>query len=790
MALHPLMGVSDATFEAQEELLFRTAARLKGLVFYRILCLLALPLAAWYYHGTALWPLLFWATFAVLMGFNLLQFYYGYIGSDCTQRPIWLFLIDASAYTLLTGLTGGIDSHFQYFFFPMVLYSAIWFNHRLSLLAGATSMAAMLILYGLAGPRNAHFESELIAHLLALLGLTLGSAGISSLVAGSRERMVKTAMDLIHANKRVLAQQTALQDSEARVRLVLDSASEGIFGMDLAGRCIFANPSCLRMLGYDSDADLIGRDMHSLMHHTRPDGRHYPQSECAIQQATLRGDSAHRVDELHWRRDGGGFPVEYWSHPIRQGGQIVGTVATFIDITQRKQAESRLREVSALNETILDSANYSIIATDLDGNITRFSAGAERMLGYRADEMVGKASPVCIQDIEELAARAETLSAELGYAVEPGFGALSAKARQGDKDEGEWTYIRKNGERFPVYLSVSPLRDALDQIIGYMSIAADISDRKAAEAALLKLNSELEDRVRQRTQEISDANTQLRDTLATLRFAQEELLRSEKLASLGSLVAGVAHELNTPLGNSLTVATTLADRLRGFNLEFESGTLRRSSLNDFVAATRQASELLTGNLLKASELITHFKQVAVDQTSDQRRPFDLAEVVGEVVTTLRPQFKATPHIIEVDIPPDIRMDSFPGPLGQILTNLVNNALFHGFDGATAGVVHISASQSGDLARILVADNGRGIPAEHQSRVFDPFFTTRLGQGGSGLGLHIVYSIVTRILGGRIMLSSQSGAGTSFHLELPLIAPERSQDSPWSAVAPSSSKVSP
>jgi signal transduction histidine kinase len=156
--------------------------------------------------------------------------------------------------------------------------------------------------------------------------------------------------------------------------------------------------------------------------------------------------------------------------------------------------------------------------------------------------------------------------------------------------------------------------------------------------------------------------------------------------------------------------------------------------------------------------------------------------VGDVVLTLQPQFKATPHRIEVEIPPDVTLDSFPGPLGQVLTNLINNALFHGFPGIPAGRVRIAADPAGDHVRLLVSDNGRGIPPEHLSRVFDPFFTTRLGQGGSGLGLHIVYSIVTRVLGGRIMLTSQPGEGTTFNLELPLIAPAQNHGNAWSAVA--------
>jgi len=296
--------------------------------------------------------------------------------------------------------------------------------------------------------------------------------------------------------------------------------------------------------------------------------------------------------------------------------------------------------------------------------------------------------------------------------------------------------------------------------------------RRQAEEATRRLNMELEDRVEQRTQELAKSYTQLKEAFATIERAQEELVRSEKLASLGSLVAGVAHELNTPLGNSLTVATTLAERTHAFQKEMDGGALRRSALSEFIQAAAQASDLLTRNLFKASDLITHFKQVAVDQAGGQRRRFDLAEMVQEILVTLQPQFKKTPHHIELAIPTGIMMDGYPGPLGQVITNLVSNALLHGFDGVEAGTVTIKAMQGDGDVQLSVADDGCGIPTEHQAKVFDPFFTTRLGQGGSGLGMHIVYSIVTRVLGGRIMLASQPGKGTTLTMNLPLVAPEQ------------------
>jgi signal transduction histidine kinase len=307
--------------------------------------------------------------------------------------------------------------------------------------------------------------------------------------------------------------------------------------------------------------------------------------------------------------------------------------------------------------------------------------------------------------------------------------------------------------------------DALDRQRG---------DLERSDDALRRLNLELEQRVQQRTDEVTRANSRLQETLAHLERTQDELVQRETLASLGSLVAGIAHELNTPIGNGLTVATTLADKTKEFVAETRQGTLRRSSLDAYAEQALQGCALLTRNLWQAAELIANFKHVAVDQTSSMRRRFDLAEVIGEVVSTITPAFRKTPHRIELDVAPDIVMDSFPGPLGQVVINLTNNALLHGFDGiGHQGVVRLEGrlTESG-RARLVIADNGRGIPAGHLGRIFDPFFTTKLGHGGSGLGLNIVFGIVTRVLGGRIEAASVVGQGTTFTLELPLSAPSR------------------
>jgi PAS domain S-box-containing protein len=306
-----------------------------------------------------------------------------------------------------------------------------------------------------------------------------------------------------------------------------------------------------------------------------------------------------------------------------------------------------------------------------------------------------------------------------------------------------------------------------------IAACVDMTYKHDIENEIRELNANLEQRVIERTDELQRANLELATTLQTLNIAQEELVRSEKLAALGSIVAGVAHELNTPIGNSLMVASTLADQARAFGAAYEANGLKRSTLEAFIRDTDHAGDILVRNLHRAANLVTSFKQVAVDQTSSQRREFQVAEAVSEIMLTLWPTLRKTSFTVRQDIPEALRMDSYPGPLGQVITNLVNNALLHGFDGRQSGTVEISAEAAGEgWIEIAVADDGVGIPAANLNRIFDPFFTTKLGAGGSGLGLNITHNIVTGILGGRIRVHSDPGMGTTFVIALPMIAPQR------------------
>ncbi len=287
--------------------------------------------------------------------------------------------------------------------------------------------------------------------------------------------------------------------------------------------------------------------------------------------------------------------------------------------------------------------------------------------------------------------------------------------------------------------------------------------------ALSRSIQELEERVRERTTELLDVNQELKGTLDKLRHAQGELVQQEKLAALGSLVAGIAHELNTPIGNGLTVASSLLDSTGKIKALMAEG-MTRSSLEQYLSDMQEGANLVCVSLEKASELVSSFKQVAVDRTSAQRRRFQLSSLLRETRVTMATLMKHMPYTLEIHEQSDVTLDSYPGPLGQVITNLLNNALLHGFDGLESGKIVISTQPLEGGVQIEVADNGRGIESLSLSHIFDPFFTTKLGEGGNGLGLHIVHNIVTAALGGTIDVKSALGRGTTFIVKIPLVAP--------------------
>jgi signal transduction histidine kinase len=268
-----------------------------------------------------------------------------------------------------------------------------------------------------------------------------------------------------------------------------------------------------------------------------------------------------------------------------------------------------------------------------------------------------------------------------------------------------------------------------------------------------------------------DARHQAENALARLRQTQDELVQSEKMASLGRLVAGIAHEIATPVGTALSAATRLAGETRGIEQALATATLRREQMNDYIDSTSLAARILQSNMERAARLIESFKHVAVDRTRQDRRRFDLAGYLEEVVISLRPQTRRTPHAIALTGATRLPVDTYPDAVAQLVTNLLVNAVTHAFPDGQPGRVELDLrADDQDWVELRISDNGRGIDADLLDRVFEPFFTTRRDRGGSGLGLYLAYSQVVQKLGGSLSVTSAAGRGTCFLARFPAVAP--------------------
>jgi len=544
---------------------------------------------------------------------------------------------------------------------------------------------------------------------------------------------------------------------EQQLQLALRGGNLGLWDWDLASGRLSVNEFWLTMLGLDPDGPPPTADTwHSLVH---PDD--YATLDRIVEQVVMNPAgrdfeaevrARHRDGHFVWILDKGAV-VERAAdgRPLRVAG-------THLDITDRRQAEAQrqraqreLQIESDRAQQYLRVAQSILVALDEDARITMLNRKGHEVLGYAEGELIGRDwFRICVppEEYDSVMSVYRQLMADTLAPFE----------------YFENHVVTRNGERRMIAWRNSLVLDADGRIRGTLSSGEDITERQRAQKALLQLNVSLELRVTERTHELEAA-------LSGLRQAQDELVRSEKMASLGALVAGVAHELNTPVGNAVLAASTLEGRQREFEAAMVGG-LRRSELNAFLATLRETGAVLERNLQRAATLIGSFKQIAVDQSSYQRRAFELSEVVQEIALAISPTLKRSGVQLIEQVPLGLRMDSYPGPLGQVLINLVNNAVVHAFEeGGAVGCVRITAELAeGGHVRLCVSDNGRGIARQHLKRIFDPFFTTRLGQGGSGLGLHIVYTLVTGLLGGRIEVRSEPGQGTEFTIELPLKAP--------------------
>ncbi|GAB3447831.1 GAF domain-containing protein [Massilia solisilvae] len=305
-----------------------------------------------------------------------------------------------------------------------------------------------------------------------------------------------------------------------------------------------------------------------------------------------------------------------------------------------------------------------------------------------------------------------------------------------------------------------------DPAIVYSKAELDLLAFMASHAAVAIARMEADHRIRRANDRLEHQNAALNQALNQLQQAQSELVRQEKLASLGRLVAGVAHEINTPLGICVTATSHLVQELKLTREELEAGEMTEESLQAFFDVVDQSLRIMTTNTQRAAALVRSFKQVAVDQSSDDLRSFNLGAYLHEVLLSLQPKLKGRPVKVDVQCPPDLVLDSFPGAVSQIVTNMLVNSLVHGYERDQAGTISIRARRDGETVTLDYADDGAGMDQDTLAKLFDPFFTTKRGSGGSGLGAHILYNLATGPLGGTVRAESEPGKGLRYQLKFP------------------------
>lgn len=546
--------------------------------------------------------------------------------------------------------------------------------------------------------------------------------------------------------RRVRERTVALVESETRLTTILDNVDGFIYLKDKDGRYLFANRAVRKLWGLDNLRDVVGRtdaaffDAEAVATLRRNDRRVLIDGEhlCAEEILTVAGSGKAAIYESN-------------KLPLRHDdGTIYALCGISIDITERRRREADFQVAMTLMPVPVGIANT-------EGAIVFLNTAFIGTYGYSISDVptVGVWLDRAYPDPAYRLRASEMWSADVAVAVATGDTTPSR----------EYEVTTKAGRQKQVLITMRPIGEM------FVTVFEDITQRRKDEVELKLHREHMASQVFERTRELGEKNAALETTLSQLRNAQDRLVQSSKLASLGELVAGIAHELNTPIGNAKTLASTLRDRGEQMRRQVATAAVRRSELLAYVDQAGEGASLLERNLDRAAELLQSFKHVAVDRASSQRRKFDLDPTVHDLVATLHPMLKRSPVAVVLEIEPDLLLDSYPGPLGQVLVNLVQNALVHAFPEGAAGTVRITGQGLADTVEIRVRDDGQGIEEKHLRRVFDPFFTTRLGQGGSGLGLNIAYNIVTGLLGGTLSVESRVGQGSCFVLRIPKVAPE-------------------
>ena len=543
-----------------------------------------------------------------------------------------------------------------------------------------------------------------------------------------------------------------LELAEQRYRAMFENAVEGIFHLAPGSILTAANASLAKMLGY-SDAQAVlaaGLRVRDVLID--------PNLEEELLSRLKTFGVVSGTDVGVRRSDGQEIILWVTLRAVRDARDNIEFIeGRAMDVTDDRRIRAELETNRERLRLALETSSDGIWDYDVPGGQCYYSPRYFTMLGYEPEASVQprEAWSRLLHPADRAGAMFKMAQFESGAMGKDVFEAIY---RMKSADGGyKWILSRSQAVRR------APSGAAL-RIIG---INMDITELKKVQEELGELNRDLERRVELRTQELSEANTALAESLAALGRMHDNLVQSEKMAALGGLVAGVAHEINTPVGLGVTSASWLMERTEAVAGRLKNGELKRSELDKYLETARESCATILTNLKRAADLVQSFKQVAVDQVAGDAREFNLKDLVKEVLLSLRPKYKRTGHKVKTDIPDDIVMYSYPGDVMQIITSLVMNSLLHAFEDTNDGVISISAQkQAGGTAEIHFSDNGCGVASDQIKHLFNPFYTTKRGQGGTGLGLHIIYNLVTQKLKGQIQCIGEKGQGLHYTINIP------------------------
>jgi PAS domain S-box-containing protein len=594
------------------------------------------------------------------------------------------------------------------------------------ILIAITGIAALIFLYSVVDPPIFNrfliwlFGGGFLLSFLWMLRLSqITTRNLKQIVEERTRELTDANKSLVDEITRHHVTEVSLRESEKKYRLLAEHANDIIWTLSMDLKFTYISPSIRRIRGYTPEEGMN----HVLEEVLTPDSLKIAIKLYAdTMEKEARGERVFEPTVLeleHFCKNGNTIWMEVSMSFLRdQNDDPTGIIGVSRDISDRKQTEKALKESEKKYRMLAENANDVIWTTDLLFKTNYVSPSIKRIRGYTPEEVLGQTleeifTPASIENVTRVYSRERELEKK--------------NKRKHVNTVLELEFLCKDGTTVLLENNISPLRDETGCVTGLLGISRDITEQRRIE---------------------------------------KQLLRSEKLASLGDMVAGVSHEVSTPLGAGLLSASYLQDISEELTDLCWTGKFQLSDVEKYAEKIAKASTMIVTNLERASELLNSFKSVAVDQLIVEKRNFNIRKNIEETLNSLKPQYKRTPHTILLECPDDLMIHNYPGTFSQITTNLVMNSLLHGFEGIEKGEIRITIQKQGNILLFNFRDTGRGMDEAVLKKIYDPFFTTKRNRGGTGLGLHIVHNLVCQTLMGQITCISSPGNGTEFQIKIP------------------------